>query len=65
MWWLIAWAFMSLVSWAFLAFMMAAVPSSERASTGDLMKLGAIAFVAWAIVMLVIFGLVSIVQGIF
>lgn len=65
MWWLIAWVILSLLAWGAFLMLAGSVPSTERATNADALKLGAIAFVAWAIALLVIFGIVSALQGIF
>ena len=65
MWWLIAWLVLSLLTFLAFAFMLAGVPSSERASGSDFLKLALISFGCWAIALLVMFGLVAAVEGIF
>ena len=63
--WLIVWLVLSVVCFLVLAFLLGAVPSSQRASGSDFLKLALISFGGWAIALLVIYGLVAAVQGIF
>lgn len=65
MWWLIAWAVLSLITWLLLAFMVAAVPSSERVSNSDMLKLAGISLTSWAVAVVFVYGATAALQGIF
>lgn len=65
MWWLIAWAIISLIMFGVLAMLALSVPSTERAGRGDLAILGGISIGAAGLFLAVLYAATAVFQGIF
>jgi hypothetical protein len=65
MWWLIAWAALSILSFVALVFLVAAVPTTEEVRNGELIKLLALAIGGAGVVVALAYAGASVFMGIF